>query len=49
MDLGADIEHRTYLKDSASIQKHLLGGFNKLFNRTVQAARVLVDDFRRPR
>jgi hypothetical protein len=34
MDLGADIEHRTYLKDSASIQKHLLGGFNKLF--TVQ-------------
>ena len=34
MDLGEDIEHRTYLKDSASIQKHLLGGMNKLF--TVQ-------------
>jgi len=34
MDLGEDIEHRTYLKDSASIQKHMLGGFNKLF--TVQ-------------
>ncbi len=34
MDLGEDIEHRTYLKDSASIQKHLLGGVNKLF--TVQ-------------
>ena len=34
MDLGEDIDHRSYLKDSASIQKHLLGGVNKLF--TVQ-------------
>jgi hypothetical protein len=34
MDLGADMEHRTYLQDSASIQKHLLGGFTKLY--TVQ-------------
>ncbi len=34
MDLGEDLENRTYLKDSASIQKHLLGGMNKLF--TVQ-------------
>ena len=34
MDLGEDIGNRTYLKDSASIQKHLLGGVNKLF--TVQ-------------
>ena len=34
MDLGEDIDHRTYLKDSASIQKRLFGGFNKLF--TVQ-------------
>ncbi len=34
MDLGEDIDHRTYLKDSANIQKRLFGGFNKLF--TVQ-------------
>ena len=34
MDLGEDIDHRTYLKDSAGIQKRLFGGFNKLF--TVQ-------------
>ena len=34
MDLGEDIDHRSYLKDSASIQKSLLGGVNKLF--TVQ-------------
>lgn len=34
MDLGEDIEHNTYLKDSSNIQKRLFGGFNKLF--TVQ-------------
>ena len=34
MDLSEDIDHRTYLKDSANIQKRLFGGFNKLF--TVQ-------------
>ena len=34
MDLGEDIAHRTYLQESGSMEKHLLGGFNKLF--TVQ-------------
>jgi hypothetical protein len=36
MDLSTSIERKDYIKDDDSMEKHLLGGFNKLFKITYQ-------------